>query len=194
MLKGNKGEWSELYAFCYLLSRKILCAADKTLRPKGEYLPILKILREETHGRVLEYRTAKNNESPIEVYEEGRLLKTIEKRDLEKAVKILYEKIPFGERAFEIPEVEGFLEGIFIHKLKADSAHKQDIDIQIHDIHTGISPVCGFSIKSYLGSRPTLVNAGNGTNFVYVIDGVTDQIATKLNSIETRRKIIDRIE
>ena len=24
MLKGNKGEWSEIYAFCYLLSKGIL--------------------------------------------------------------------------------------------------------------------------------------------------------------------------
>ena len=24
MLKGNKGEWSEIYAFCYLLAREII--------------------------------------------------------------------------------------------------------------------------------------------------------------------------
>lgn len=31
MLKGNKGEWSEIYAFCYLLSQGILRAADKDI-------------------------------------------------------------------------------------------------------------------------------------------------------------------
>ena len=40
MLKGNKGEWSEIYAFCYLLSQGILRAADKDLNPTAVYFPI----------------------------------------------------------------------------------------------------------------------------------------------------------
>lgn len=50
MLKGNKGEWSEIYAFCYLLSQGILRAADKDLNPTAVYFPILKIIREELSG------------------------------------------------------------------------------------------------------------------------------------------------
>lgn len=193
MLKGNKGEWSEVYAFCYLLNRKLLYAADKDLKPKAEFFPILQILREEERGTILAYQPAQNSEKPIRIFEGEQLLKTVGTEDLNNVIKTLLDKIPAGERAFEIPEVEEFLNSIFVHKLKADSAHKQDIDIQLHDIHTGIDPVCGFSIKSYLGSRPTLVNPGKSTNFVYVVEDANKEIAVHVNGIATRTKIIDRI-
>lgn len=193
MLKGNKGEWSEIYAFCYLLSHGILRAADKDLNPTNVFFPILKILREEDRGTVLNYYPANADWNEIKVFNGNTLLGTVSKEEMDNIVATLLDKIPSGERAFTIPEVEQFFNGIHIHKLKADSAHKQDIDVQIHDIHTGIDPVCGFSIKSYLGSRPTLVNPGKNTNFVYTIDGCDEEVAEQVNSIDTRTKIIDRI-
>lgn len=41
--------------------------------------------------------------------------------------------------------------------------------MKIVDINTGYSPTVGFSIKSELGSAPTLLNAGKTTNFIYKI-------------------------
>ena len=52
---------------------------------------------------------------------------------------------------------------------------------------------CGFSIKSDLGNPPTLLNAGKSTNFVYAVNGLTKESAEKINGIDTRQKIIDRI-
>ena len=52
---------------------------------------------------------------------------------------------------------------------------------------------CGFSIKSDLGNPPTLLNAGKTTNFVYAVNGLTKESAEKINGIDTRQKIIDRI-
>lgn len=193
MLKGNKGEWSEVYAFCYLLNEGILRAADKDLNPTGVFFPILKIFREEEHGAVLNYYPANADWKDIEIFSGDVLLGTVAKDEMDNVVHTLLAKIPSGKGAFTIPEVEQFFDDIHIHKLKADSAHKQDIDVQIHDIHTGIDPVCGFSIKSYLGSKPTLVNPGKNTNFVYTIDGCDEEVAEQVNSINTRTKIIDRI-
>lgn len=193
MLKGNKGEWSEIYAFCYLLRKGTLWAADKDLNPTNVFFPILKIIREENRGTVLNYFPTHANQNVVEVFNEETLVRTVDKKELDGIIATLLAKIPFGERAFEIPEVEQFFEKIQIHKLKADSAHKQDIDIQVHDVHTGIDPVCGFSIKSYLGSKPTLVNPGKTTNFVYNIDKCSEEIADQVNRIETRTKIVDRI-
>ena len=195
MLKGNKGEWSEIYAFCYLLHSGVLKAADKDLNPTAEiYFPILKILREENRGTVLNYYPANPNSPTIKVFHGNELLGEYTKREFEDIINTLYREIPEGERAFEIPEVKDFFDGIYVSKLKADSAHKQDIDIQIHDIHTGINPVCGFSIKSYLGASPTLVNPGKNTNFVYTIGNCTDEIMNAVNSIDTRTKIIDKMK
>lgn len=45
MLKGNKGEWSEAYAFFKLLSDGMLYAADSRLNKiETMYFPILKII------------------------------------------------------------------------------------------------------------------------------------------------------
>lgn len=190
MLKGNKGEWSEVYAFCYLLNKKILRAADKNLNPTTVYFPILKILRQELAGTILNYIPC---DTFVEIYSGDTLLKTIDKNEFENIVSQLLEKIPLGNRSFEIPETNDFFNSIFVNKLKADSAHKQDIDIQIHDIHTGISPVCGFSIKSYLGANPTLINPGRNTNIIYTITGCSAELSENVNRIATRTKIIDRV-
>ncbi len=194
MLKGNKGEWSEIYAFCYLLNAGVLRAADKDLNPTIDiYFPILKILREETRGTILKYYPANPNSPTIKIFNGNELLGEYSKQEFENIINTLYREIPEGERAFEIPEVNDFFDGIYVKKLKADSVHKQDIDIQIQDIHTGISPVCGFSIKSYLGASPTLVNPGKTTNFIYTIENCTDDIMNAVNAIDTRTKIIDRM-
>ena len=58
------------------------------------------------------------------------------------------------------------------------------------------SPELGFNIKSQLGGSSTLLNATKSTNFSYRIKKsnlTTEQIA-KINAIDTRSKIKDRIE
>ena len=194
MLKGNKGEWSEIYAFCYLLSSGILKAADKDLNPRPDfYFPILKILRQENEEQLAYYPGYLGEKQEIRIFNGDDLIMSFPRSELDNNIKILLDKIPDGSRAFEIPEVEQFLDSIKITKLKAASSHKQDIDIQIHDVRTGIAPVCGFSIKSYLGSNPTLINSGQGTNFIYEIEGCNDEIMQFVNEISTKTKIIDRM-
>ena len=192
-MRGNKGEWSELYAFCYLLRSGILIAADKNLNPTQVFFPIIKIPREEIHNNTLNYIPCSSGWNEVKIYDgTDNLLRTVTKDELNTVLNVMYNKIPLGNRAFEIPEVEEFFDNIYVHKLKADSVHKQDIDIQIHDIHTGMTPICGFSIKSYLGARPTLVNPGKNTNIIYKINNCNSNIETAVNAIETRSKIIDR--
>lgn len=193
MLKGNKGEWSEIYAFCYLLSSGILRAADKDLNPTSTFFPILKILRNGSQGTILNYLPCNCEWNEMRIFDGDALLTTVSKSDLDEIVNELSIRIPEGKRAFEIPEVQPFFDDIYVNKLKADSLHKQDIDIQIHDINTGINPICGFSIKSYFGSNPTLINPGKNTNFIYSIENCTSEIAEYVNAISTRTKIIDRI-
>lgn len=189
MLKGNKGEWGEIYAFCYLLSSGILQAADKDLNPiENVFFPIIKILRED-----MSYCPEENPGDKIKVFQGDTLYGEFTKQEFDDITEMLYREIPAGERSFEIPACETFMDSLNIHKIKADSLHKQDIDIQIHDINTGIKPVCGFSIKSFLGSNPTLVNAGQNTNFIYRVDGCNDTIMNGFNAINTRNKLIDRM-
>ena len=51
----------------------------------------------------------------------------------------------------------------------------------------------GISIKSYLGNKPTLLNAsGSNTNFVYEVTNFNDQLLDEINSINSKFKIKDR--
>lgn len=55
-MSGNKGEWSELYAFMKLLSQGRVYAANEKVEKIDEvYYPILKIMREEIKGEVIDY-------------------------------------------------------------------------------------------------------------------------------------------
>ncbi|WP_338792774.1 HpaII family restriction endonuclease [Bernardetia sp. MNP-M8] len=54
----------------------------------------------------------------------------------------------------------------------------------------------GFGIKSYLGSKPTLLNASGNTNFIFKINGIEEgnkTIIDEVNKINTRTKLKDRI-
>lgn len=191
MLKGNKGEWGELYAFCYLLSSGELHAADKDLnRLENIYFPILKIIREELPGQVYKYEPGEK----IKIYLGSDLIKEINKEEFDNAINIMYNNIPNGKRAFTINEVNDFFADIYCNKLKSSSTQKQDIVVQIHDINTGYNPTCGFSIKSYLGAKPTLINPGENTNFVFKIHNCDDVIMREVNQICTKTKIIDKMK
>jgi hypothetical protein len=64
------------------------------------------------------------------------------------------------------------------------------------DQHINTATELGFSIKSQLGGDSTLLNAGKTTNFIYEIHDFTgtDADIQRINAIDTRSKIKDRLE
>ncbi|MCF8463648.1 MAG: HpaII family restriction endonuclease, partial [Flavobacteriales bacterium] len=112
-----------------------------------------------------------------------------------QAVKLLLEIKNSSSTTFEVPNTAAFLKSFGCTSIKASSTSKSDIRIVIHDVRTSSSPELGFSIKSQLGGASTLLNAGKTTNFIYEVHGkgLTDVEVEKINAIDTRSKIIDRI-
>lgn len=195
MLKGNKGEWSEAYVLLRLLAQGRIYAADDNLNQINDiYFPILKILREEIQSRKYEY--AVNSPSKkIDIYFNNELIQSYQQELFSTEADYLYNKIvEGGKRAFAVARSEDFLRKIGCGRLKAPSEDKTDITMQIHDINTGYSPICGFSIKSDIGSPPTLVNASGATNFIYEVIGLSDEQIDSINSIDTKTKIKDRMK
>ena len=191
MRKYNKGEWSEIYAFTYLLASGVLYAADENAnRIDTVFFPVIKIIREEELGRPIDYKTGEI----IRIYDGTSLLREVDRDEFESISEELLRHIAVGERAFEIPSVDEFFDNIYCNKVKAASNQKQDITIQLHDVNTGITPVCGFSIKSYIGANPTLINPGRNTNFTYTVEGCSNEIMEETNAIESRTKLIDRMD
>lgn len=164
-LSGNKGEWSEIYAFLRLLEIKKLYAADAELNKKDDmFYNIINIIRTEPIG-TLEFRINRT-EDTITVFNtsDSTELLTLPCSEFKNAADRLYcEIIETNASAFALPDTEEFLDTLNIGVLKAKSTDKADIRIKIHDINTGYETVQGFSIKSRLGSPSTLVNAGKTT-------------------------------
>lgn len=192
-MKGNKGEWSELYVLLRLLAYGRLYAADENVNKLEDvYFPILKILRNERQDKKLEYHI---EEREIELFLNDSLHRKISRDRLQSEAILLYQRILAGEnRAFEIQESEDIISELECERLAAPSTDKTDISMQVHDIHTGFDPICGFSIKSELGNAPTLLNASKATNFVYKINNISDEEIDRINAIDTKNKIMDRLE
>lgn len=193
MIKGNKGEWSEIYTLLKVISDKQLFVGDSNLN-KIETLifPIIKVLRDETNG-TFEF----SYENDLVIIKNGEEEIRISVLEFQKQAHFLLTKLKEKTNAtFSIPEIESFINSFNSHSLKAKSSVKSDIKIVIHDQRTGTKPELGFSIKSQLGGASTLLNAGKTTNFIFKINNLTltqNQIL-EINEIETRSKIKDRIE
>lgn len=194
-ITGNKGEWSEFYAFVKLLSTGKLYAADeKANRINDIFFPVLKIFRSEDKGLNMEYIICSKDGS-VEVHWRDDVIRKLSQSSLIKIAAYLYRSIiAGGNRAFEIEDSDKIMDQLSCSKIVAPSTDKTDITMQLHDIYTGYESVCGFSIKSELGSSPTLLNASGATNFVFEVAGLDDKQAEIVNAINTDTKIIDRIE
>jgi hypothetical protein len=177
-LKGNKGEWSELYVLLKLLADGEIYAADENMEKlENLVFPILEILRQEK-DRNLTYEIKGN----IKLLDglSNDLICEIDRTKFFEISTYVFEQIKSSKggsiNSNDFPDNEKFIEFLELAKignLKAKSADKSDITIKIHDQFTGGEPTLGFSIKSMLGQRSTLFNADPGTNFIFSVEGVS---------------------
>ncbi|MCQ2470418.1 MAG: HpaII family restriction endonuclease [Clostridia bacterium] len=186
MLKGNKGEWSEIYTLFKLLGDGKLYAADGELNKKDDiFYDILKVIRNEQIGTL--HFVFDGDEHVVNVENDAGEIKVSVSSELFKTqADLLYGKIvnTKGTAAFEVIETSEFMQEILCSKLKAPSADKSDITIKVHDFNTGLNPTLGFSIKSRLGKPATLLNAGVNTNFIFEICGnITDDKMNEINNL-----------
>lgn len=118
-LSGNKGEWSEVYAFLRLLADGKLFAADERLnRTDNMFFPIIKILREEVTGCKYEYYP-NSKMSEVCISSNGRQVLSLPAKDFDTEAKRLFDNISgrgAGTGAFEIPDTEAFIRRINVNK------------------------------------------------------------------------------
>ncbi|HEL1337345.1 TPA: HpaII family restriction endonuclease, partial [Streptococcus equi subsp. zooepidemicus] len=182
MLTGNKGEWSEIYVLLRLLADGKIYAADSELNKLEDvYFPIIKIIREENKGEIKEYAAGEI----ISIYINGSKVKELLATEFEAESEQLLNEISSkaSKGAFSVESTQNFMDKILCYKLSAPATDKSDITVKIIDINTGYSPTVGFSIKSELGSSPTLLNAGKTTNFIYKISHSYPDLVREANEI-----------
>lgn len=189
MKKFNKGEWSELYVFFSALAEGKIYAADENLQKiENTFYVILKVIRDN-----VEY-VRNNDDGQIIINTENESYSVSINEFLKEAPRLLENIKAAKGSSFEIPNIASFLEKIGIKNIKAKSTSKGDITIQIHDEFTGFKPVIDFSIKSYLGNTPTLLNASGATVSEFTTsEKLSTDIVEKVNSISGKQKIKDRL-
>ena len=182
MLRGNKGEWSEIYVLLRLLADGKVYAADSDLNKlENIYFPVIKIIREENKGEIKEYFTGKR----VAIHVNGIKTREVTASAFERESALLLQEISnkSAKGAFSIESTQQFMDEILCRKLSAPASDKSDITIKVVDVHTGYSPTVGFSIKSELGSAPTLLNAGRTTNFIYRVRHESSVLVREANGI-----------
>lgn len=182
MLKGNKGEWSEIYVLLKLLSDGKVYSGDENLNKNPKlFFPIQKILRKEGDNDIEFIPKGKS----VKIHG-GQKMILLPSEEFTKISTKLFKQITESDATFELPEIEIFLHTIHCHSLKAKSADKTDIKLIIHDMRTSMSHLLGFSIKSQLGAASTLFNSNkDGTNFKYALHGLKKKDIRRIN--ETNR-------
>lgn len=195
-LRGNKGEWSEIYALLKVLVDGKLYGADADLNKiQSLYYNILEVIRMEKDKP--QYHYQRNDVDIVIVDEDKRELLRRNVTEFETQAKNLFTEIQniTGTSKNTIPIFDDFLESIKITSLKAPSSTKSDITIQIHDVYTGAKPVIEFSIKSQLGSPSTLLNASRATNLVFkLVSPLSDTEIKKINELSSPGEKIKQIE
>lgn len=171
MIKGNKGEWSELYVFTKLLAEGKLYQSDINLnRDEENYYEITKAYREESNS-TLEFE----RNSEVSIYRIDNT-KRVLLGELSidyfsgKAADILNGIINGKGKSFEIESVNDYIDETKIQKLTALVTSKSDIKLRIYDHRLSKETDLGFSIKSLLGQDSTLFNTGPGNNFIFEIE------------------------
>jgi len=194
-MRGNKGEWSELYAFFKLLADGKLFSADENLNQTDSFVQIVSIQRGDS-GKKLNFKLTEGSSINIIDGDSDKIILSFPQSKAEEIARNLVN---------EITGKTGISEGLkkTIQKLKITqvaqkSQSKGDINILIYDPIHCISSDQKFSIKSFLGSDPTLFNANKTTNIIYrIIDSsnnpITEKHLNEVNDINTGHKYINRI-
>lgn len=168
MFKGNKWEWSEVYALLRILADGKVYMADSELNKLEDvYLPIIKTIREETKGEIKEYTAAEM----VSIYINGAKVKELPKTEFESESVNLLNEINSKDLkyAFSVESTQNCVDRILCYKIFTPAMDKNDIIVKIIDADTVYSPTIGSLIESELGSYQTLLNAGKTTNFIYKI-------------------------
>ena len=170
-LKGNIGEWSEIYVFLRLLASGRMDVADDTLTAiPNEFYKILAILRKEANSDNQYLRADDRIIIKIKNDSTGEIDEfTMSVEQFAKNADMLLDGLQHQKGVVPYPHTQSFMQELKISSIK-DIGHKRDITISIEDFHNGMAHTLGFSIKSFIGKQSTLFNAGAGTNFIYKVE------------------------
>lgn len=195
LLTGNVGEWSEVYVFFHIMGCHELVPCDGDLTPLAEnHLPVLAIYRGKGPKGKLSYVYKNEDDGIWEIQLDGTSAGTVPAAEGHEQANALLAGLLTAIKnhkkgSLQFPKAQKFLERLCDSRLKAKSTKKEDISLKLRDLRAGQTTTCGFSIKSYMGSEPTLLNSsGNATNFLCHVSGISSAEADEINRMATTIK------
>ncbi len=149
-----------------LADGKMHVATQELEKDESLYYLIVAIIRgvEEEYG----YWRDKD----ISIYKGDSLLAKVAIKDVAEYAQSLYHSISGkkqGKGGINIDGVEELFEKLHLQSLSDAQGNTTDIKLVIYDPVLQSKPRLGFSIKSYIGNKPTLFNANKSSNFIYRI-------------------------
>ena len=201
----NRGEWTEAYVFLRLLGDGRIYGADANLQKNEDvFIDIESVLRFEATG-LLKFVRAMDG-ATVTAYDKDVQFIVVTTPELTEKATLLYnsiKRVTAGDRKLDVPIIQQYLERLHFSSPKAPSipvayrekyGEKSDIILTSRDSSDRAQNTEGFSIKSYLGSNPTLFNAAEGSRLFYKIEGCTEAKMHEINSKEEFLKIVKAIK
>ena len=199
-LTGNKGEWCEFYAFLKIVCDRHLVSADENLNAIADQITkVIKAYRQEKSG-IKVYDLEENN---ISIYSQSDTSEInpvkigyVDYAALKSSVKIIFDRIKIEDGTFTVDEAASVMDLLHCSTIKAGNADKEDLKLVLDDYKNHKLVETGFSIKSDLGSPPTLLNASGATNFTYELKNHRSDVSltTEINSIKGVQGRIAKIQ
>lgn len=166
MLSFNKGEWSELYCLLRLMYERQLLGVNESLMLTGDTFPLYGGLLKIEAFQDLRFDLLDTSVS----FENNTIQYKFDYARIEELSSLTLNAIKANKkRTFSVIAVENFFNQLNCVSLKANVKDKVDLVFKVLDPLTKSPQYYGFSVKSFLGSSPTLVNASKTTNFTFKV-------------------------
>lgn len=163
----NKGEVSEFYAFVYILGNRVIELVDGHLQLLGQRVTFLRVFRNEGIIYQFPQNDVVENDTLEIVRDDGRSSK-IGRRVIRAHADQLFRLIAQGDNiSDDSPEIVRLKTLLQTEKLTAKSIDKSDLQGEVISSNQTHSHTLGFSVKSHVGSNPSLINSNHENSLLY---------------------------
>jgi hypothetical protein len=180
-IKKNRGEWGEIYALAKILADGHLRIRSHVSATSFKQVPIIQIQR--SGGNAVERYLIEGSHVRIA---HGRK-SFVSRAALKQKLKQFRDSIVKGgvakEGAFELAVGEQIMQDLRFKNSKNRGKQKSDLHIEVDDPFVGPTGLEGYTVKSFFGAPPTLLNASGATRIVYAIQAtLSDEYVYQLNT------------
>jgi hypothetical protein len=181
----NAGEWSEIY-----VASSLIWSGKLDVWNDGQY-------------DIAGIRSADGNYYSLRIdgsdaiLEQGLYRERISRSELKNLSEIIKRGILYGRNgkgSFSIPGADSILEKTNLNLIRGNSGRRSDIGVVIRNMFTGDLDYLTFSVKSLMGSPPTLFNVSKSSGIIFKLTGSLERTEVdKINNLQTVRDRIRKI-